>query len=146
MARALQLWVPPCPAHRAGTSKAGRLWVGFGAVARESLRKVSDVAGHQGAPDPLSSAGFSVLQDELPVRHSQAHEHAASREGEACGHPLIVSDEDLSIGYSMVQDGPSRMDGDSPAGERLPQEQVRRGLAGTGSPEEPAPEPQPQRW
>ncbi|XP_014406022.1 PREDICTED: ankyrin-2 [Myotis brandtii] len=71
------------------------------------------------------SEGFSVLQDELPARHPQAHEHAASRAGEACGHPPIVSDEDLSIGYSTVQDGTSRTDGDSPAGERLPQERTQ---------------------
>ncbi|XP_070272963.1 ankyrin-2 isoform X28 [Myotis yumanensis] len=90
------------------------------------------------------SEGFSVLQDELPARHPQAHEHAASRAGEACGHPPIVSDEDLSIGYSTVQDGTSRTDGDSPAGERLPQERVCGGLAGTGTPEEPAPGPQSQ--
>ncbi|XP_059551506.1 ankyrin-2 isoform X18 [Myotis daubentonii] len=85
------------------------------------------------------SEGFSVLQDELPARHPQAHEHAASRAGEACGHPPLVSDEDLSISCSMVHDGTSRTDGDSPAGERLPQERVRGGPAGTGTPEEPAP-------
>ncbi|XP_036159152.1 ankyrin-2 isoform X22 [Myotis myotis] len=90
------------------------------------------------------SEGFSVLQDELPARHPQAHEHAASRAGEACGHPPLVSDEDLSIGFSTVHDGTSRTDGDSPAGERLPQERVRGGLAGTGTPEEPAPGPQSQ--
>lgn len=98
---------------------------------------MSDVAGRQATPDPLSSAGFSVLQDELPARHLQAQEHAASRAGEACGHPPIVSDEDLSVGYSTVQDSTSRTDGDSPAGERLPQERV---------PEEPAPGPQSQYW
>ncbi|XP_015418857.1 PREDICTED: ankyrin-2 [Myotis davidii] len=81
------------------------------------------------------SEGFSVLQDELPARHPQAQEHAASRAGEACGHPPIVSDEDLSLGYSTVQDSASRTDRDSPAGERRPQERV---------PEEPAPGPQSQ--
>lgn len=90
------------------------------------------------------SEGFSVLQDELPTRHQQAHKHAASREGEACGHPPIVSDEDLSVSYSTFQDGTSRTDGDSPTGERLPRERVHGGLAGTGTPEEPAPELQQQ--
>ncbi|XP_054573050.1 ankyrin-2 isoform X1 [Eptesicus fuscus] len=90
------------------------------------------------------SEGFSVLQDELPARHQQAHKHAASREGEACGHPPIVSDEDLSVSYSAFQDGTSRTDGDSPTGERLPRERVHGGLAGTGTPEEPAPELQQQ--
>lgn len=139
--------------HRFCTSKAGRVWVSFGVwtplqgwargVTQEGQ---SDAAGHHGAPGPLSSTGFSVLQDELPAQHQQAHEYTASREGEACGLLPIVSDEDLSIGCSMFQDGTSKTDGDSPTGECLPQERVRSGLARTGTPEELAPEPQPQCW
>ncbi|XP_016056204.1 PREDICTED: ankyrin-2 [Miniopterus natalensis] len=79
------------------------------------------------------SEGFSVLQDELPTRHQPAHEPVASREGESCSHPPIVSDEDLSVGYSASQDYTPRTDRDI------------RGLAGTAAtPKEPAPEPQQQ--
>nr|KAF6309468.1 ankyrin 2 [Pipistrellus kuhlii] len=89
------------------------------------------------------SEGFSVLPDELPARHQQPHELTASRGGVA-SHPPLVSDEDLSVGYSTFQDGTSRTDGDSPAGGHLLQEQGHGGLAGTGTPAEPAPEPQQQ--
>ncbi|KAM8764051.1 ankyrin-2 isoform 4-T4 [Rhynchonycteris naso] len=88
------------------------------------------------------SEGFSALQEE------QTPEHAASRERGSSGHPPMVSDEDLSIGYSTLQDCTPKMDGDSSAAEPLPQahqEQVRQGLAGT-APWEPAPEPQQESF
>ncbi|XP_066090447.1 ankyrin-2 isoform X40 [Saccopteryx bilineata] len=73
------------------------------------------------------SEGFSALQEE------QTPEHTASRERGSSGHPAMVSDEDLSIGYSTLQDGTPKIDEDSSAAEPLPQtcqEQVHQGLAG----------------
>ncbi|CAK6445105.1 unnamed protein product [Pipistrellus nathusii] len=90
------------------------------------------------------SEGFSALPDELPARHQQPQELTASSGGAACAHPPLVSDEDLSGGHSTFQDGTSRTDGDSPAAGHLLQERGPGGLAGTGAPEEPAPEPQQQ--
>ncbi|XP_045686672.1 ankyrin-2 isoform X26 [Phyllostomus hastatus] len=85
------------------------------------------------APD--HSEGFSALPEELPAPH------AASRESGSCGHPPIVSDEDLSVGYSTFQDCTPKTDGDSPASRPVPpqQEQMPQGLLGT-APAEPAPE------
>ncbi|XP_035887635.1 ankyrin-2 isoform X28 [Phyllostomus discolor] len=85
------------------------------------------------APD--HSEGFSALPEELPALH------AASRESGSCSHPPIVSDEDLSVGYSTFQDCTPKTDGDSPASRPAPpqQEQVPQGLLGT-VPAEPAPE------
>ncbi|XP_036885333.1 ankyrin-2 isoform X42 [Sturnira hondurensis] len=88
------------------------------------------------APD--RSEGFSALPEELSTLH------AASRESGSCGHPPIVSDEDLSISYSTFQDSTPKMDGDSPAARLVPppqQEQVSQGLLRT-LPTEPAPEQQ----
>lgn len=77
----------------------------------------------------LLSAGFSVLPEELcgarpePVEDSRSH-----------SHPPIVSDEDLSVGHSALQDCVPRADGDSSAAPLAPhhcQEQVRHGLSGT---------------
>ncbi|KAM5307131.1 ankyrin-2 isoform 5-T5 [Glossophaga mutica] len=86
------------------------------------------------APD--HSEGFSALPEELSTPH------AASRESGSCGHPPIVSDEDLSVGYSTFQDCTPKTDGDSPAARLVPptqQEQAPPGLLGT-APTEPAPE------
>ncbi|XP_053767420.1 ankyrin-2 isoform X38 [Desmodus rotundus] len=79
------------------------------------------------------SEGFSALPEELSAPHAE------SRESGSCGHPPIVSDEDLSVGYSTFQDCTPKADGDSPAARLVPpnqQEQVRQGL----SPAEAAPE------
>ncbi|XP_066240102.1 ankyrin-2 isoform X49 [Saccopteryx leptura] len=85
------------------------------------------------------SEGFSALQEE------QTPEHTASRERGSSGHPAMVSDEDLSIGYSTLQDGTPKIDEDSSAAEPLPQqtcqEQVHQGLAGMAT-WEPALKPQ----
>lgn len=88
--------------------------------------------------------GFSALPDELPARHPHTQEQAASRGGESCGHPPVVSDEDLSAGCSTLQDGSPRTDGAGPAElcSQTPQEQARQGLSGGTAPEEPAAGPQ----
>uniref|UniRef100_A0A8C6G365 Ankyrin 2 n=1 Tax=Moschus moschiferus TaxID=68415 RepID=A0A8C6G365_MOSMO len=68
------------------------------------------------------SEGFSVLQEELcTAQHKQKEEHAASKEDEASDHPPIVSEEDISVGYSTFQDGIPKTEGDSSATELLPQ-------------------------
>ncbi|XP_060042179.1 ankyrin-2 isoform X2 [Erinaceus europaeus] len=52
------------------------------------------------------SEGFSVLPEELQAtQHTQDEEPAASKEGESADHPPIVSEEDISVGYSTFQDG-----------------------------------------
>ncbi|XP_074194688.1 ankyrin-2 isoform X8 [Rhinolophus sinicus] len=85
------------------------------------------------------SEGFSVLPEELcgarpePVEDSRSH-----------SHPPIVSDEDLSVGHSTLQDCVPRADGDSsaaPLAAHHGQEQVRHGLSGT-----PLEEPSEELW
>lgn len=85
------------------------------------------------------SEGFSVLPEELcgarpePVEDSRSH-----------SHPPIVSDEDLSVGHSTLQDCVPRADGDSSAAPLAPhhcQEQGRHGLSGT-----PLEEPSEKLW
>ncbi|KAJ1061312.1 hypothetical protein K5549_014052 [Capra hircus] len=80
------------------------------------------------------SEGFSVLQEELcTAQHKQKEEHAASKEDEASDHPPIVSEEDISVGYSTFQDGIPKSEGDGSATELLPQtqkEQVQRDFSG----------------
>ncbi|XP_070228073.1 ankyrin-2 isoform X15 [Bos mutus] len=80
------------------------------------------------------SEGFSVLQEELcTAQHKQKEEHAASKEDEASDHPPIVSEEDISVGYSTLQDGIPKTEGDGSATELLPQtqkEQVQQDFSG----------------
>ncbi|XP_069449568.1 ankyrin-2 isoform X23 [Ovis canadensis] len=80
------------------------------------------------------SEGFSVLQEELcTAQHKQKEEHAASKEDEASDHPPIVSEEDISVGYSTFQDGIPKTEGDGSATELLPQtqkEQVQQDFSG----------------
>ncbi|XP_055443980.1 ankyrin-2 isoform X13 [Bubalus kerabau] len=80
------------------------------------------------------SEGFSVLQEELcTAQHKQKEEHAASKEDEASDHPPIVSEEDISVGYSTLQDGIPKTEGNGSATELLPQthkEQVQQAFLG----------------
>uniref|UniRef100_F7F3H2 Ankyrin 2 n=1 Tax=Callithrix jacchus TaxID=9483 RepID=F7F3H2_CALJA len=79
------------------------------------------------------SEGFSVLQEELcTAQHKQKEEQAVSKESETC-HPPIVSEEDISVGYSTFQDGIPKTEGDSPATALFPQthkEQVQQDFSG----------------
>ncbi|KAF6305705.1 ankyrin 2 [Rhinolophus ferrumequinum] len=75
------------------------------------------------------SEGFSVLPEELCGARPEPAEDSRSR-----SHPPIVSDEDLSVGHSTLQDCVPKADGDSSAAPLTPhhhQEQVRHGLSGT---------------
>ncbi|XP_022452096.1 ankyrin-2 isoform X49 [Delphinapterus leucas] len=80
------------------------------------------------------SEGFSVLQEELcTAQHKQKQEQAASKEDESYDHPPIVSEEDISVGYSTFQDSISKTEGDGSATELLPQthkEQVQQDFSG----------------
>ncbi|XP_027453126.1 ankyrin-2 isoform X32 [Zalophus californianus] len=80
------------------------------------------------------SEGFSVLQEELcTAQHKQKEEQAASKESESCDHPPIVSEEDISVGYSTFQDCIPKAEGDSSATELFPQthkEQVQQDFSG----------------
>ncbi|XP_063561554.1 ankyrin-2 isoform X40 [Gorilla gorilla gorilla] len=68
------------------------------------------------------SEGFSVLQEELcTAQHKQKEEQAVSKESETCDHPPIVSEEDISVGYSTFQDGVPKTEGDSSATALFPQ-------------------------
>lgn len=84
--------------------------------------------------ESFSPPGFSVLQEELcTAQHKQKEEHAASKEDEASDHPPIVSEEDISVGYSTLQDGIPKTEGDGSATELLPQtqkEQVQQDFSG----------------
>ncbi|KAI2535668.1 ankyrin 2 [Homo sapiens] len=80
------------------------------------------------------SEGFSVLQEELcTAQHKQKEEQAVSKESETCDHPPIVSEEDISVGYSTFQDGVPKTEGDSSATALFPQthkEQVQQDFSG----------------
>uniref|UniRef100_A0A8C2VN00 Ankyrin 2 n=1 Tax=Chinchilla lanigera TaxID=34839 RepID=A0A8C2VN00_CHILA len=81
------------------------------------------------------SEGFSVLQEELcTTQHKQQQEEqVASKEGEAADHPPIVSEEDISVGYSTFQDCIPKTEGDSSAAALSPQmhqEQVQQDFSG----------------
>ena len=84
--------------------------------------------------ESFSPPGFSVLQEELcTAQHKQKEEHAASKEDEASDHPPIVSEEDISVGYSTLQDGIPKTEGNGSATELLPQthkEQVQQDFSG----------------
>ncbi|XP_033070942.1 ankyrin-2 isoform X20 [Trachypithecus francoisi] len=80
------------------------------------------------------SEGFSVLQEELcTAQHKQKEEQAVSKESETCDHPPIVSEEDISVGYSTFQDGIPKTEGDSSATALFPQthkEEVQQDFSG----------------
>nr|XP_045370979.1 ankyrin-2 isoform X31 [Camelus bactrianus] len=91
------------------------------------------------------SEGFSVLQEELcTAQHKQKEEQADSKEGD---HPPIVSEEDISVGYSTFQDSIPKTEGDISATEHLPpthQEHAQQDFSGKmqDQPEEPSLEQQ----
>ncbi|XP_063116758.1 ankyrin-2 isoform X48 [Cavia porcellus] len=80
------------------------------------------------------SEGFSVLQEELcTTQHKLQEEQAASSEGEAGDHPPIVSEEDVSVGYSTFQDCVPKTEGDNSAAALSPQmhqEQIQQDFSG----------------
>ncbi|XP_023595965.1 ankyrin-2 isoform X7 [Trichechus manatus latirostris] len=80
------------------------------------------------------SEGFSVLQEELcTAQHKQKEEQPESKESETCDCPPIVSEEDISVGYSMFQDYIPKTEGDTSAAELLSQtdkEQVQQDFSG----------------
>ncbi|XP_023373954.1 ankyrin-2 isoform X43 [Otolemur garnettii] len=62
------------------------------------------------------SEGFSVLQEELcAAQHKQREEQTVSKESDSADHPPIVSEEDISVGYSTFQDSIPKTEGDSSA-------------------------------
>ncbi|KAL6059661.1 hypothetical protein STEG23_037126, partial [Scotinomys teguina] len=70
----------------------------------------------------MSLGGFSVLPEELcAARHKQKEEQVASKESESSDHPPMVSEEDISVGYSTFQDCIPHTGGDSPAAALSPQ-------------------------
>ncbi|XP_045393458.1 ankyrin-2 isoform X5 [Lemur catta] len=80
------------------------------------------------------SEGFSVLQEELcAAQHKPKEQQAVSKGSEPCDHPPIVSEEDISVGYSTFQDSIPKTDGDGPATGLVPQtekEQVQQDFSG----------------
>ncbi|XP_049741432.1 ankyrin-2 isoform X2 [Elephas maximus indicus] len=80
------------------------------------------------------SEGFSVLQEELcTAEHKQKEEHPVSKESETYDHPPIVSEEDISVGYSTFQDCIPKTEGDPSAAELLSQtdkEQFQQDFSG----------------
>ncbi|XP_037686422.1 ankyrin-2 isoform X2 [Choloepus didactylus] len=80
------------------------------------------------------SEGFSVLQEELcTTQPKQKEEQAVSKESESCDQPPIVSEEDISVGYSTFQDCIPKTEGDGSASELFPQtdkEQVQQDFSG----------------
>ncbi|XP_040148898.1 ankyrin-2 isoform X38 [Ictidomys tridecemlineatus] len=80
------------------------------------------------------SEGFSVLQEELSAaQHKQSEEQALSKESESSDHPPIVSEEDISVGYSTFQDSIPKTEGDSATTVLSPQthkEQVQQDFSG----------------
>ncbi|XP_044080156.1 ankyrin-2 isoform X48 [Neovison vison] len=80
------------------------------------------------------SEGFSALQEDLcTTQHKQKEERVASKESESCEHPPIVSEEDISVGYSTFQDCILKVEGDSSATDLFPQthkEQAQQDFSG----------------
>ncbi|GAB1288098.1 Ankyrin-2 [Apodemus speciosus] len=66
------------------------------------------------------SEGFSVLPEELCAA-KEKKEQEASKESESSDHPPMVSEEDISVGYSTFQDCIPKTEGDSPATALSPQ-------------------------
>lgn len=89
------------------------------------------------------SEGFSVLQEEVCItQHKQKEEQAVSKD-ESCDHPPIVSEEDISVGYSTFQDYiPKMEEGGSVTAlsPQTPKEQVHQDFSGKTQdlPEEPS--------
>ncbi|XP_021051045.1 ankyrin-2 isoform X3 [Mus pahari] len=66
------------------------------------------------------SEGFSVLPEELCAA-KEKKEQEASKESESSDHPPMVSEEDISVGYSTFQDCLPKTEGDIPAAALSPQ-------------------------
>ncbi|XP_052035249.1 ankyrin-2 isoform X1 [Apodemus sylvaticus] len=66
------------------------------------------------------SEGFSVLPEELCAA-KEKKEQEASKESESSDHPPMVSEEDISVGYSTFQDCIPKTEGDTPATALSPQ-------------------------
>lgn len=78
------------------------------------------------------SEGFSVLPEEL-CAVKEKKEQEASKESESSDHPPMVSEEDISVGYSTFQDCIPKTEGDSPAAALSPQmhqESVQQDFSG----------------
>lgn len=89
------------------------------AVLTKQTPHVSEVPKHVQLFFP---SGFSVLQEELSAaRHRQKEGQVASKESESSDHPPMVSEEDISVGYSTFQDCIPKTEGDSPAAALSPQ-------------------------
>ncbi|KAM4834472.1 ankyrin-2 [Thomomys bottae] len=79
------------------------------------------------------SEGFSVLPEELCTAQHKQKEQAESKENESYDHPPIVSEEDISGGYSTFQDGTPKMEVDHSEATLSPQmhkEQVPQDFSG----------------
>ncbi|XP_023565863.1 ankyrin-2 isoform X5 [Octodon degus] len=81
------------------------------------------------------SEGFSILPEELCTSQhkQQREEQAVSKEPEAADHPPIVSEEDISVGYSTFQDCVPKTEGDSSAAvlpAQMHQEQAQQDFSG----------------
>ncbi|XP_048189361.1 ankyrin-2 isoform X6 [Perognathus longimembris pacificus] len=80
------------------------------------------------------SEGFSVLPEELcTAQHKQKEEQAVSKENESYDHPPIVSEEDISGGYSTFQDCTPKTEVDHSEAASSPQmhkEQVQQDFSG----------------
>uniref|UniRef100_A0A5F9C2P9 Ankyrin 2 n=1 Tax=Oryctolagus cuniculus TaxID=9986 RepID=A0A5F9C2P9_RABIT len=89
------------------------------------------------------SEGFSVLQEELCItQHKQKEEQAVSKD-EPRDHPPIVSEEDISVGYSTFQDYIPKTEGGGSVttlSPQTPKEQVHQDFSGKTQdlPEEPS--------
>ncbi|XP_056658986.1 ankyrin-2 isoform X4 [Monodelphis domestica] len=74
------------------------------------------------------SEGFSVLQEEMCTPQHKKGEQAISKEQEpSSDHPPIVSEEDISVGYSSFQDGIPKTEGDLTV-EELTQQTHKEGV------------------
>nr|XP_045000416.1 ankyrin-2 isoform X4 [Jaculus jaculus] len=68
------------------------------------------------------SEGFSVLQEELcTAQAKQKEDQAVCKESESSDHPPIVSEEDISVGYSTFQDCIPKTDGEGSVTALSPQ-------------------------
>ncbi|XP_040822521.1 ankyrin-2 isoform X2 [Ochotona curzoniae] len=77
------------------------------------------------------SEGFSVLQEELcTAQNKQKEEQAGTKESESCDQPPIVSEEDISVGYSTLQDCIPRTEGDTALSPQTQKEQLHQDFSG----------------
>ncbi|XP_069903833.1 ankyrin-2 isoform X47 [Oryctolagus cuniculus] len=89
------------------------------------------------------SEGFSVLQEELCITQRKQKEEQAVSKDESRDHPPIVSEEDISVGYSTFQDYIPKTEGGGSVttlSPQTPKEQVHQDFSGKTQdlPEEPS--------